>query len=205
VTAPFYTAGEAAANWMIQDSNGTANVLIIGAEDALPSPGTIERMEETFATNCPACSVKVINIPIADWNTKTQGEVQSALTADPDITYVYPLYDAMVAGAVPAVETVGRADSVKVASYNGSPYVLEFIQDGNIAAMEIGEDTVGIGYANMDQAFRILLGEPTVPQRTPIRIFDAENVDETGTPPTVGTGYGNALAEGFTELWGLSD
>jgi ribose transport system substrate-binding protein len=24
VTAPFYTAGEAAANWMIQDSNGTA-------------------------------------------------------------------------------------------------------------------------------------------------------------------------------------
>lgn len=205
VTAPFYTAGEAAANWMIQDSNGTANVLIIGAEDALPSPGTIERMEETFDKNCPACEVKVINIPIADWNTKTQGEVQSALTADPDITYVYPLYDAMVAGAVPAVETVGRADSVKVASYNGSPYVLEFIQDGNIAAMEIGEDTVGIGYANMDQAFRILLGEPTVPQRTPIRIFDEENVDETGTPPTVGTGYGNALAEGFSELWGLSD
>jgi ribose transport system substrate-binding protein len=205
VTAPFYTAGEAAANWMIQDSNGTANVLIIGAEDALPSPGTIERMQETFDTNCPACEVKVINIPIADWNTKTQGEVQSALTADPNITYVYPLYDAMVAGAVPAVETVGRADSVKVASYNGSPYVLEFIQDGNIAAMEIGEDTVGIGYANMDQAFRILLGEPPVPQRTPIRIFDAENVDETGTPPTVGTGYGNALAEGFSELWGLSD
>lgn len=205
VTAPFYTAGEAAANWMIQDSNGTANVLIIGAEDALPSPGTIERMQETFDKNCPACEVKVINIPIADWNTKTQGEVQSALTADPDITYVYPLYDAMVAGAVPAVETVGRADSVKVASYNGSPYVLEFIQDGNIAAMEIGEDTVGIGYANMDQAFRILLGEPTVPQRTPIRIFDEENVDETGTPPTVGTGYGNALAEGFSELWGLTD
>ena len=205
VTAPFYVAGEAAANWMIQDSNGTANVLLIGAEDALPSPGTIERMQETFANNCPACKVKVLNIPIADWNTKTQGEVQSALTADPDITYVYPLYDAMVAGAVPAVETVGRADSVKVASYNGSPYVLEFIQDGNIAAMDVGEDTVGIGYANMDQAFRILLGEPTVPQRTPIRIFDSTNVDDAGTPPTVGTGYGNALAEGFTELWGLSD
>jgi ribose transport system substrate-binding protein len=205
VTAPFYVAGEAAANWMIQDSNGTANVLLIGAEDALPSPGTIERMQETFASNCPACKVKVLNIPIADWNTKTQGEVQSALTADPNITYVYPLYDAMVAGAVPAVETVGRADSVKVASYNGSPYVLEFIQDGNIAAMDVGEDTVGIGYANMDQAFRILLGEPTVPQRTPIRIFDSTNVDDAGTPPTVGTGYGNALAEGFTELWGLSD
>jgi ribose transport system substrate-binding protein len=205
VTAPFYVAGEAAANWMIQDSDGTANVLLIGAEDALPSPGTIERMQETFTNNCPACEVKVLNIPIADWNTKTQGEVQSALTADPDITYVYPLYDAMVAGAVPAVETVGRAETVKVASYNGSPYVLEFIQDGNIAAMDVGEDTVGIGYANMDQAFRILLGEPTVPERTPIRIFDSTNVDDAGTPPEVGTGYGNALAEGFTQLWGLGD
>jgi ribose transport system substrate-binding protein len=205
VTAPFYVAGEAAANWIIQDSGGTAHTLVIGAEDALPSPGTIEKIQETFAANCPACEVKVINIPIADWNTKTQGEVQSALTADPAITYVYPLYDAMVAGAVPAVETVGRADQVKVVSYNGSPYVLEFIQQSNIAAMDVGEDTVGIGYANMDQAFRILLGEPTVPQRTPIRIFDESNVDEAGTPPTVGTGYGNALAEGFTALWGLGD
>lgn len=203
VTAPFYVAGEAAANWVIQDSQGTANILVIGAEDALPSPGTIVKIQETFANNCPGCTVKVINIPIADWNTKTQGEVQSALTADPSITYVYPLYDAMVAGAVPAVETVGRADSVKVLSYNGSPYVLEFIQNGNIAAMDVGEDTVGIGYANMDQAFRILLGLPTVPERTPIRIFDATNVDEAGTPPTVGTGYGGALAEGFLQLWGL--
>jgi ribose transport system substrate-binding protein len=205
VTAPFYVAGEAAANWVILDSGGTAHTLIIGAEDALPSPGTIDKIKETFDNNCPACEYTVINIPIADWNTKTQGEVQSALTANPDITYVYPLYDAMVAGAVPAVETVGRADEVKVLSYNGSPYVLEFIQQGNIAAMDVGEDTVGIGYANMDQAFRILLGEPTVPQRTPIRIFDSTNVDEAGTPPTVGTGYGNALAEGFTQLWGLGN
>ena len=205
VTAPFFVAGEAAANWVIMDSGGTAHTLIIGAEDALPSPGTIEKIQETFDKNCPACEYTVINIPIADWNTKTQGEVQFALTANPDITYVYPLYDAMVAGAVPAVETVGRADEVKVLSYNGSPYVLEFIQDSNIAAMDVGEDTVGIGYANMDQAFRILLGEPTVAERTPIRIFDETNVDEAGTPPTVGTGYGNALAEGFTELWGLGD
>lgn len=203
VTAPFFVAGEAAANWVIQDSNGQANILVIGAEDALPSPGTIEKIQETFANNCPACTVKVMNIPIADWNTKTQGEVQSALTADPSINYVYPLYDAMVAGAVPAVQTIGRADEVKVLSYNGSPYVLEFIQQGNIAAMDVGEDTVGIGYANMDQAFRILLGEPTVPERTPIRIFDSTNVDEAGTPPTVGTGYGNELRDGFLALWGL--
>ena len=69
-----------------------------------------------------------MNIPVADWNTKTQGEVQSALQSDPSIDYVYLLYDAMVAGAVPAVETLGKGGQVKVASYNGSPYALEYIR-----------------------------------------------------------------------------
>ena len=204
VTAPFLVAGEAAADWVIQDSNGKAHILVVGAKDALPSPGTVVKIQETFASNCPDCVVTVINNPIADWNNKTQGVVQSALTADPSINYVYPLYDAMVAGAVPAVQTIGKADSVKVLSYNGSPYVLKFIQDGNIAAMDVGEDTVGIGYANMDQLFRILLGQPTVPERTPIRIFDSTNVNDAGVPPTTGTGYGGALADGFLTLWGLS-
>ena len=68
---------------------------------------------------------------------------------------------------MPAVQTVGKAGQVKVVSYNGSPYVLKYIQDSNIAAMDVGEDTVGIGYASMDQAFRILLGSRRSPQRTP--------------------------------------
>jgi ribose transport system substrate-binding protein len=204
VTAPFNVAGKAAADWIIKDSGAKANTLVIGAGDILPSPATVQVVKQEFADQCAGCKVTEINIPVADWNTKVQGQVQAALTKDPSITYVYPLYDAMVSGAVPAVQTVGKKGKVKVVSYNGSPYVLKYIQDDNIAAMDVGEDTVGIGYASMDQAFRILLKKPTVPQRTPIRIWDASNVDETGTPPTVGKGYGNALPEGFSKLWGIS-
>jgi ribose transport system substrate-binding protein len=109
----------------------------------------------------------------------------------------------MVAGAVPAVQTLGKTGQVKVVSYNGSPYALKYIQDGDIVAMNVGEDTVGIGYASMDQAFRILLGKPTVDERTPIRIWDKTNVNEAGTPPAVGKGYGSALSDGFLKLWGL--
>ena len=109
----------------------------------------------------------------------------------------------MVAGAVPAIQTLGKSGKVKVVSYNGSPYALKFIQDGDIVAMNVGEDTVGIGYTSMDQAFRILLGKATVDQRTPIRIWDDTNVKEAGEPPVVGQGYGTALSDGFTKLWGL--
>ena len=203
VTAPFNVAGKAAADWIIQDSGGKANVLVIGGADVLPSPATLKVVTDELAAQCPGCKSSVINIPVSDWNTKVQGEVQSALNKDPSITYVYPLYDAMVAGAVPAVQTTGKADTVKVVSYNGSPFVLKFIQDKNIAVMDVGEDTVGIAYASMDQSFRILLGKPTVDQRTPIRIWDSTNVNEAGTPPVTGQGYGSALKDGYSKLWGI--
>lgn len=204
VTAPFNVAGKAAADWIIQDSQGKGHVLVIGGADVLPSPATLKVVTDELSNHCSGCKSSVINIPVSDWNTKVQGEVQSALNKDPSITYVYPLYDAMVSGAVPAVRTVGKTGKVKVVSYNGSPFVLKFIQSKDIAAMDVGEDTVGIGYASMDQAFRILLGKPSVPERTPIRILDSTNVNDAGSPPVTGQGYGSALKQGYTKLWGLS-
>ena len=202
VTAPFYSAGVAAADWIIEDSGAAAKVLIVGGSDILPSPGTIKAMQKEFSDKCSKCETKVINIPVADWNTKTQGEVQSALQSDPSITYVYLLYDAMVAGAVPAVETLGKGGKVKITSYNGSPFALDYIRKGDVVAMNVGEDTVGIGYASMDQAFRILLGKPTVKTRTPIRIWDDSNVKDAGDPAKSGQGYGDAFPEGYRKLWG---
>ena len=88
MTAPFNEAGKAAADWMIKDSGGKANVLIVGGSDILPSPGTIKTMQDEFAANCPDCSTTVTNIPVADWNTKTQGVVQSALQANPKVSFM---------------------------------------------------------------------------------------------------------------------
>lgn len=203
VTAPFNAAGKAAADWMIQGSKAAAHVLVIGGADVLPSPATVKVVTDELKNACNSCKSTVINIPVSDWNTKVQGEVQAALNKDPSIDYVYPLYDAMVAGAVPAIRTVGKAGKVKVVSFNGSPYVLKFIQNKDIAAMDVGEDSVGIGYASMDQAFRILLGKPAVDERTPIRIWDSTNVSESGTPPVTGKGYGSSLKDGYLKLWGL--
>jgi ribose transport system substrate-binding protein len=206
VTAPFNDAGKAAADWIIKDSGGTANVLIVGGSDILPSPGTIKTMTDEFAQQCPKCTTKVTNIPVADWNTKTQGVVQSQLQANPKINYVYVLYDAMVAGAVPAVQTLAKTGKVKIASYNGSPFALDYIRqsNGSLVAMNVGEDTPGIGYATMDQVFRVLLGKKPAPQRTPIRIWDHTNVREAGSPAKAGQGYGNAYTNGYLKLWGLS-
>jgi ribose transport system substrate-binding protein len=201
VTAPFYDAGKAAADWIIADSKGAANTLIVGGSDILPSPGTIKAMQDEFSANCPGCKSTVINIPVADWNTKTQGQVQSALQKDPTINNVYVLYDAMVAGALPAVQTLNRTD-VKISSYNGSTFALDDIAKGTAVAMNVGEDTPCIGYTSADQAFRVLSKMAPVVTNTPIRIWDKTNVSNTGAPSAKpGVGYGTACVDGFKALW----
>ncbi|MGV8882887.1 MAG: sugar ABC transporter substrate-binding protein [Rhodoglobus sp.] len=205
VTAPFNTAGKAAADWIIADSGASAKVLLVGGSDVLPSAGIVETMNAEFAAECPECSTTEINIPVADWGSKTQSEIQSALTKDPTIDYVYVLFDALVSGAVPAVETLGRAGQVKIAGYNGSPFALDFIRDGDVVAMNVGEDTAAIGYAAMDQTLRVMLGVPTVETRTPIRVWDDTNVAEAGDPAAPGVGYGSAFVDGYRALWGLAD
>jgi len=69
--------------------------------------------------------------------------------------------------------------------------------------MDVGESAPWIGYATMDQAFRILLKKPTVKESAPVRIFDSSNASEAGAPPELTKGYGDAYEAGFTKLWGL--
>jgi ribose transport system substrate-binding protein len=203
VTAPFNAAGAAEADWIINDSHGHAHVLIVSAPDVIPSPGILSAMEGEYRTYCPGCTYKIINIPVAQWNTGVQSQVESALNADPSINYVDALYDAMCTGAVPAVQTVGKTGSVKVLSFNGSPFALDDIRTGSIMAMDAAENTRWIGFADVDQAFRLLVGMRPVNETTPFRLMDDSNVTQAGVPATNYLGYGNAYATGYWHLWGL--
>jgi ribose transport system substrate-binding protein len=201
VTARFNNAGAAEADWIINDSHGHAHVLIVSAPDVIPSPGILSAMEREYRAYCPACTYKVINVPVAQWNTGVQSQVQSALNADPTINYVDALYDAMCTGAVPAVQAVGKTGSVKVVSFNGSPFALDDIRTGSIMAMDASENTRWIGFADVDQAFRLLAGMSPVNETTPFRLMDKSNVTQAGVPATNYLGYGNAYAVGFWHLW----
>jgi ribose transport system substrate-binding protein len=203
--APFYQAGRAEADWMINDSKGKAHVLIVSSNDILPSPPTVKVIEDELKAHCPDCTYRDVNVPVSDWNTKVGSTISSQLQSHPDINYVDCLYDAMVQTAVPGVQIAGKAGKVKVVSYNGSTFALKYIQDGNIMAMDVGEPTVWIGYAVMDQAFRILSGAKALPREgTPIRVFDKGNISEAGTPPSLTQGYGTAYVAGYNKLWGVN-
>ncbi|HET8588396.1 MAG TPA: substrate-binding domain-containing protein [Nakamurella sp.] len=202
VNAPFNLATRVEADWIIKDSGSKAHVMVITANDAAPTAGMVEAAKDEFAKQCPDCQVDVQNVLISDWPSRIPTLVSTALSRDPDLGYILPLFDFGAPYAVTGIVTAGKSDKVKVVSYNGTQSVLQLLQNGGPVAVDVGEPLNWLAYAFMDQAFRVLAGvDPVSDEHTPIRVFTADNVDDTGKPPTVTGGYGDAYIDGYEQLW----
>ena len=207
VPAPFQQAARLEADWTIKQTKGKANVLIITSNEVLPTTGIKKALSAEYAKRCGStCTYKFVNVPVSDWATKIGTEVQSALQADPSINYIIPIYDSMAGLVVPAVKAAGKEKTVHVATYNGTPFVMDLLRVGDVVDMEVGEDLDWLGHAFMDAAMRVLTGQPLpksklLDEKTPLRVFDATNVAEAGTPAVVDKGYGKAYKVGYAKLW----
>lgn len=205
VYGPFIPTAQLEADYVIAASNGKANVLLMTASNIAQSAGIVAAIKDELSSKCPSgCSVTTVDTPSTSWASNLENQTQSSLTANPDVNYIIPIYDSMTSFVVPGVEAAGKGSAVKVVSYNGTPSVLTQMESSPILAADVGENPMELGLLDMDQALRILTGQPTnpaVPEE--LRIFTQQNVKDAGTPAVAGQGYGTAWQSGFAELWGL--
>jgi ribose transport system substrate-binding protein len=201
----YVDVGRLLADWTIADSSGKANVLIVGADDSLSTKPLVSGIESELDDRCgDACEHNYLSVPTSDWATKTQSEIQAALTRDPDIDYILPIYDGMAQYAVTALDITQRSDSVRIATFNGSTNVLDLVRQGKVA-MDIGEPLGWVGKLIIDAHVRLAAGQEISDESSiPVRIFTADNVEEAGVPAQVSTGYGDAEQTGFDSLWQLA-
>ena len=202
VPGPFEQAGRLEADWAIAKTGGKGNVLVVTSKDARSTAPLVSGMRAEFDRRCPACDLRFVDVPIPEWAKQIRGEVQSALVRDPKIDYVIPIYDSMSQYVVPAIRASAAADRVKIAAFNGTPFVLEMLEQDDVVEMDVGENLSWVGWAAMDQTFRVVAGEPPVrSEHTPLRVFDDRNVEETGRPPTFDRGYGAPHETAYRQLW----
>lgn len=200
-------AGKLMADYMINASGCDVNALFVTADDVSASQGIEDTLVGELEDVCAdTCSTKVVNVPIASWAQNLAGEVQSALTADPTINWVVPVYAAGMQGVLSGVRQAGATERVKAVSYGGTASVNQMIQDGDVIVAQVGESPEWNGWANIDVALRLLSGGETLEdENVPQRIIDAENVEELGVPPEEGAGFGPAsmYEDGYLEIWGI--
>ncbi len=200
----FNEIGRILANWTAVNTEGKGKIAVIVSREVPPTIPLMDGFTQELKENCPDCEIVTeINVGVAEWGTKIQPSVQSALQANPEIDVVIPIYDSMAQFVVPALRLAGKMGEVKVATFNGTPFVLDFIQQGSVS-MDIGESLDWIAYATVDGHMRDLCGLE-VPEKlaVPFYIFDENNAAEAGTPAQFDTGYGDAYISGFRTLWGL--
>ena len=198
----FYRQGWILGNWVIYKTGGHANVVIVKSQEVLPTAPLVKGIHDALAQNCPDCTVPAeINVGITEWGTKIQPSVQSALLSHPKANYVIPIYDSMSQFVVPAVRLSGKTGLVNIATSNGTPFVLDFIRNGDVQ-MDIGESLDWIARATIDGYMRNLAGLP-MPKEigVPYYIFDASNVKSAGIPASANKGYGESYVTGFDKVW----
>lgn len=197
--------GELMANWAIAQTGGKVNALVLTSNEALSTDSLVEGLTAAFKANCPDCTYELANVPIVDWATKIQPTVQGKLQANADLNYIIPIYDSMSQFVVPAIQIANKAGQVKVATFNGTPFVLDMIRDGSVE-MDIGENLDWIAHAMLDAEMRLLCGLPAVrDSKVPLKVFTADNMEGVSTPAKASEGYGDAYVEGYRKLWMLDN
>jgi ribose transport system substrate-binding protein len=207
VGPPYAEAARLDADWIIKQTKCRANVLVITTNELIAGDINSKAAQDEFDKYCGhGCRTRFVNIPLSQWATKIGTTTQTEVSSNPDLNYVFPLYDAMSQFVVPAIQLGGGITRVKVATFNGTPGILRMIQTGDTVEMIVGENETHLGYAAMDQAMRLMTGVDPIGDGEygiPLRIFDNSNVDETGVPPEYGVGYGDQWRDGFLKAWGL--
>lgn len=198
----YVTMGHLIAAWAIVQTGGKVNALVLGPDEITPTAPLRDAIIGYLRDNCPDCKSTYINVPVNEWATQGQPAVQNALLADPSINYVLPVYDSMASFIAPALQLAGS--SAKIVSYNGTPFVLDMMREGDMVEMIVGESLGWVGYAGVDANMRLLCGLDKVTKlNTPAYIFTDANVATAGVPATYNDGYGDSHIAGFKALWGI--
>jgi ribose transport system substrate-binding protein len=201
---PYHKVGELLADWVTYKTGGKVNAVIVGSDEIVPTPTFVKGITDRLAKVCgPQCKYTYINAPVPEWSTKIKPSLQSALIADPTINYVIPIYDSMSQFVIPAIAITGKKDKVKIATFNGTPFVIDDVQKG-LVEMDIGESLGWIARSVLDGYMRKLCGLKTYNELyVPFYIFDASNAKNAGTPADYDRGYGDQHVAGYEKLWML--
>jgi len=197
-------AGRAAANWMVADSAGEVNAVVFDVPDIGASAAEKGAFYDQLKKLCPDCKTTEVDSPLAQWQSGLPGQTTSAIQKDPDVNYLFPMYDGMVFSMIPAVNRANAQDRVKITTYNASEALLADLKDGKPPmGSDIGGSTEWLGWALVDQGARLLTGaEPVDDVKVPNRTFTSRNMQDVGSDAGPELLFGADFESGYKELWG---
>jgi len=189
------------ADWFCVTGAGAGNAVVWGSEGQASSPVMIEVIKARVAEICPSAKVEYKDAPLASWFDGTlDGVAKNAVTADPTITHLMPIYDGM-SFATGAGLTAAGSTAIQ-SSFNMTPAVAAAIGTSSVK-MDVGCPNDWFSYATVDAGLRLLTGN-AVPTNYGItcKVFDESNIASIdATVENSVNWYGIDFAAEFAKYW----
>lgn len=179
--------GKLQADWLIVHSSGKAQVVDfnLSAVTGLQEEQIGFNSELAKCSGCKILAQVSVN-PADEANGVAAKTFASTLTKYPQATAIWSSDDSLIDAAnIPeAVASAGRLSTLQVLGIQGFAANLTLIRDNRGQSLAVAYDPYRFGWAAIDEANRVLNGQPAVPEGIGIQIIDA-----THNLPPAGQNY----------------
>ncbi|PIL14289.1 hypothetical protein P775_26660 [Puniceibacterium antarcticum] len=163
-------------DYLASDMGGTAKIGIVGALNS-----SIQNIRQAGFVETISGAEGVSEAGVVDGQNVQDLALSAAenlITANPDLTAIYATGEPALLGAVAAVESQGKQDSIEIFGWDLTAQAIRGIDQGYVAAV-IQQDPAGMGAAAVD-ALKTLSGGGSVESTiaVPVTIVTGANVDD---------------------------
>lgn len=176
-SSDFTADGATAAKWAMADSGCAARMVLITSSSVAVWQNVAAGARAAFARHCRDCTLKVLDVDIANIATNLGSQLQAALQQDPGIGYIFPAGDSLVPFIAPITSAAGS--KAKVMGRDGLASSLRLIATRGGQDMTLAmPDFKWLGWLAFDDLARAILKLPRTGYTVPARIVDARNVGD---------------------------
>jgi ribose transport system substrate-binding protein len=192
--------GKRLADWFIADSSGTGKALL---ENYTSAP-VLNVFRDAFIAevkaSCPGCSTKVVGVTQSDVASgDVISKVVAAARSNPSYTYIFFDNGEFADGIVPALSAAGLS-GLKIGGRSIDPAGAATLKAGT-EQVWTGQSYYLEGEAMMDEALRVLLGQPGAQNDdlVPVQLITKNNIAKVPSPYNLPS---DSLQQ-YEKLWGV--
>lgn len=202
VTLDYPQSGRTMADYIAVHSKGTAKVGIVTWAVYPIYKELVPAFEEELSKVCPNCSTEAVkSVSPTSPATELQNVTSTMLAQHPTMNYLAPVSDNLATGMIPAVEASGSSGT-KIVSVDGDAANLEHVEKSEVEIADVSDPPLeAVGWAQVDQIGRLLLGMPAAEQDTdlPTQLFTTDKIPSGSNKFPGYEGY----EEKYEEIWGM--
>ncbi len=176
-----YEASHLIGEWAIDHFDGADTQVAV--LEGFPGLVNSQRLDGFMDALADQSNFDVVASQPADWTrAKGQSVTENILQANPDVNFIYGLYDEMALGAVAAIKGAGKLDDIVVAGYDNTRDGYESIKAGELAAtVDTASKAMGVGLVLAIKDF--VVDGKKIPRSImqDLKVYDQTNIDSFNT------------------------